>query len=107
MALLRRKSVPREDIVSLSLSEIVLFFLFFCLILLGSQLDTEGTRSGTQKINEQIVIIQGLEDDVTDLEGTLEAKDKRISTLIVQIGRLTEENETQESQISILQQERY
>lgn len=47
----RSKRPQREDVVAASLSEIVLFFLFFCLILLGSVWAADGLKAEAYRSN--------------------------------------------------------
>lgn len=94
MRSIRTRYRDREDIVAISMSEIVFFFLFFCLILLGNIL----------KLNDPVdlqeypetnypVVIEGLEDRVAVLEGVVADKDAEINELSAVIIILKGENE--------------
>lgn len=87
MRLRRKKNTPHEDLVSLSLSEVVIFFLFFCLILLGSLFQIAGFRNGEQvSENKQQLIV---DESVSDATASTDDKDQ-IFNLTVIVGDLNE-----------------
>ncbi|MDU8910804.1 hypothetical protein [Aestuariicoccus sp. MJ-SS9] len=86
MSLFRRKIVEREDIVAASMSEIMLFFLFVCLILLGNILDLYGATNDAGPSDQDQAIAQ-LTVANAELTGKLNGANATIAALRGQILR--------------------
>jgi len=83
MPILRSKIKHREDIISMSMSEIILFFLFFCLILLGSLFDVYGLDEGKASAKNDA---GGMK--LEDLLENLRHRHDEIAGLHIKIGEL-------------------
>lgn len=65
----RRKTIVKEDILSTSMTELMMFFLFFSMILLGSYFDLNGGRDGCRELKSRSL------PSVTDSEAEKRCKD--------------------------------
>lgn len=114
-----QRAKNREDIVSASLSEIVLFFLFFCLILLGSLLEASGFKNSEDAFDTKLISQEEAESLritimqqvrwISELEGAIGSQSDeidRLTALIVIIrgenSDLKSENQTLSDQVAAL-----